>query len=136
MGLFLSEKTAEDQTVSDTGDCLEELLLTENTFPTGKTILSLPPEIIVEILLFCPEDVVNVAKALATKNQDIWDVIANEKLWKNAVIPPKNRYIEYLGSHTKSLLRHSQCIHHRVCHPRVCLHRNIRLRHCCHHSPE
>ena len=98
-----SEESLEGQT--DTGDCPEELLLTEteNTFPTGKTILSLPPEIIVEILLFCPEDVVNVAKALATKNQDIWNVIANKKLSKNAVIPPKTKYIEYLGSHTKSL---------------------------------
>ena len=98
-----SEESLEGQT--DTGDCPEELLLTEteNTFPTGKTILSLPPEIIVEILLFCPEDVVNVAKALTTKNGDIWDVIANKKLWKKAFIPPENKYIEYLGSHTKSL---------------------------------
>ena len=82
-----------------------ELFLTEteNTFPREETILSLPPEIIVEILLFCPNDVLNVAEAMAAKNEDIWDVIANEKLWKNAVIPPKYKYIKYIGSHTKSL---------------------------------
>ena len=95
-------ETAEYETVSDTGDCPEELLLTEtkNTFPRERNILSLPPEIIVEILLYCPENAVNVSKAVTTKNgDDIWDVIAN----KNAVIPPENKYIEYLGSHTKSL---------------------------------
>ena len=64
----------------------------------------LPPEIIIEILVFCnKEDVVNFAEALASKNEDIWDVIANKRLWKDAVIAPENKYIKYLGSYTKTL---------------------------------
>ena len=64
----------------------------------------LPPEIIIEILVFCnKEDVVNFAEALASKIEDIWDVIANKRLWKDAVIAPENKYIKYLGSYTKTL---------------------------------
>ena len=37
------------------------------------------------------------------KNEDIWAVVSDKKLWVNAVIPPENKYFEYLGSYTKSL---------------------------------
>ena len=68
-----------------------------------KDISNLLPEIIIEILLYCNEDVANFAEALSVKNEDIWAVVSDKKLWVNAVIPPENKYFEYLGSYTKSL---------------------------------
>ena len=69
-----------------------------------KDIWDFPPEIIVEILLFCNnEDAVNFAEALSVKNEDIRAVVANKKLWKHVVIPPGIKNFKYLGSFTRSL---------------------------------
>ena len=69
-----------------------------------KDISNLPPEIIIEVLLFCNnEDVVNLAEALSVMSEDIWAVVSNKKLWKHAVIPPENKCFDYLGSYTISL---------------------------------
>ena len=52
--------------------------------------MKLPPEIIVEIMMFCDKvDVVSFGKAVEVSKSDIWDVISNEKLWKYVLLPPR-----------------------------------------------
>ena len=61
-------------------------------------ILKLPAELIVEIMLFCDKvDVVNFAKAVEENKNDIWDIIANDKLWNYVLIPPDEEMIKNLG---------------------------------------
>ena len=70
-----------------------------------KNLLSLPNELIIEILLYCSgRDVVNVAEAHSSSK--LWEVIASPRLWRTAVIGPPGdakKYLKYLGSHTSSL---------------------------------
>ena len=73
-------------------------------------ILKLPTELLVEILMFCDTlAVANFAKAVQQKKTDIWDVIANGKLWKYVLIPPINdysriiKYLERFGTKIKHL---------------------------------
>ena len=70
-----------------------------------KNLLSLPNELIIEILLHCSgRDVVNVAEAHSSSK--LWEVIASPRLWRTAVIGPPGdakKYLKYLGSHTSSL---------------------------------
>ena len=61
-------------------------------------ILKLPPEIIVEILMFCDTvDIINFAKASEESMCDIWDVLANVKLWKHVVIPPEDWIVNLIA---------------------------------------
>ena len=66
-------------------------------------IVKLPPELIIEILSFCDgASVLQFAAAVYRQNENIWEMIRNEKQWK-ALIPPGDEFIKHLESHTTSL---------------------------------
>ena len=75
-----------------------------------KLVSNLPPELMIEIMLYCDaSDVINFAEAVSVKRLDIWDVIDNKKLWQHVVISPDEKFIhekwiKYMGKYkTKSL---------------------------------
>jgi len=72
---------------------------------SSKSIVEVPSEVITEILKYCVgQDVLNFSEAFNNFDK-ILSAIMDNRLWKNAVIGPKDlkKYMKYLGSHTKSL---------------------------------
>ena len=87
-----------------------------------QSISKLPQELIIEILALCDGATIrHFAEAVSHQNGYIWELIRNEKLWKNAEIPagdqlikfinirsPRSictslKFIKYLGNYTTSL---------------------------------